>query len=90
MAHIRQKFPQRACRSRMAAMEPRSSSPAKTARIRQGLSLRDVAAVVGRSHMWVHLVENGRIAISADDRESLAEALGIDLSDMPVREDFEP
>ena len=67
-----------------------ASSSAKTSRIQQGLSLRDVALVVGRSHMWVHLVETGGLAPSRADRVRLSEALGIDLSDMPAREDFEP
>jgi hypothetical protein len=40
--------------------------------------------------MWVHLVENGDTVPCRQDRGRLADALGIDLSDMPVREDFEP
>lgn len=68
----------------------RLSSPAKTARIRQGLSLRDVAVAVGMSHVWVMRTENSETVPSRQDRDRLAEALGIDLSQMPCREDFEP
>jgi transcriptional regulator with XRE-family HTH domain len=68
----------------------RLSSSAKAARIHQGLSLREVAAVVGKSHVWVMRIENGETVPSRQDRERLSEALGIDLSDMPAREDFEP
>lgn len=68
----------------------RVSSPAKTARIHQGLSLRDVATAVGRSHVWVLKVETGLLAPSRQDRDRLSEALGIELSEMPTREDFEP
>jgi transcriptional regulator with XRE-family HTH domain len=57
------------------------SSIAKTARVAQGLSLRDVAAVMGKSHVWVQLVESGRLAPSADDLALLSDALGVDLSE---------
>ena len=67
-----------------------ASSPARTARICQGLSLREVAAAVGKSHVWVLRVEVGAIVSSRQDRDRLSEALGIDLTDMPCREDFEP
>ena len=58
-----------------------AASIAKTVRVAQGLSLRDVAAVMGKSHVWVQLVENGRLAPSANDLARLSDALGIDLSE---------
>jgi transcriptional regulator with XRE-family HTH domain len=57
-----------------------AASLAKTARVTQSLRLRDVAAVIGRSHVWVQLVESGRLAPSADDLARLSDALGVDLS----------
>lgn len=49
-----------------------------------------MATVVGRSHVWVLKVETGLLAPSRQDRDRLSEALGIELSEMPTREDFEP
>ena len=72
-------------------MNTPAASIAKTTRIAQGVSLRDVAAVVGKSHVWVQLVEDGRLTPSAEDLDRLSEALGIDLSgSIPTREGTAP
>jgi len=74
-----------------ACMHRTQASLAKTARIAQGLSLRDIAAVVGKSHMWVQLVESGHLAPTAEDLGRLSQALGIDLSEaIPTREGHAP
>lgn len=75
----------------MPVMNRPAASIAKTTRIAQGVSLRDVAAVVGKSHVWVQLVEEGRLAPTAEDLDRLSEALGVDLSgSIPTREGSAP
>lgn len=41
------------------------------------LSQRQLAALVGKSSGWIASVEKGRIPLSGDDLEDVAEALGV-------------
>lgn len=49
----------------------------KATRERKGLSVRDLAEKMGVSHSAVVARENGNRAISVDDLDSFAKALGV-------------